>query len=184
MRNGRWPGSVERGLDRQSRPGANRSGRFFDYGELRHVILALLSEQPRHGYDIIRAIEQRTAGAYCPSPGVIYPTLALLQDVGYVRAANEEGARNRYHITEEGRAALVENRPLIDSIFARLQPADATRTSASPLIVAAMDRLKSALRNGARPWSADEAKAIGAAIDAAAESIRGLRRRDGDTGES
>jgi DNA-binding PadR family transcriptional regulator len=104
--------------------------------------------------------------------------------VGHVRAANEEGARNRYLITEEGRAALVENRQLIDSIFARLQPADATKTSASPLIVAAMDRLKSALRNGARSWSADEAKAIGAAIDAAAESIRGLRQRDGDGGKS
>jgi DNA-binding PadR family transcriptional regulator len=101
-----------------------------------------------------------------------------------VRAANGEGARNRYHITEEGRAALVENRRLIDGIFARLQPAGAARTSASPLIVAAMDRLKSALRSGARPWSADEAEAIGAAIDATAESIRQLRRRDRDTGES
>jgi DNA-binding PadR family transcriptional regulator len=48
-----------------------RRGRFFDHGELRHVVLALLGEQPRHGYDIIRAIEQRTGGAYCPSPGVI-----------------------------------------------------------------------------------------------------------------
>jgi DNA-binding PadR family transcriptional regulator len=179
LRKGRWRG----GVDRRPRHGGDRSGRFFDYGEIRHVVLALLSEQPRHGYDIIRAIEQRTAGVYCPSPGVIYPTLALLEDVGHVRAANGEGARNRYHITDKGRAALVENRRLIDSIFARLQPAGAAKTSASPLIVAAMDRLKSALRSGARPWSADEAKAIGAVIDAAAESIRRLRKHDRDARE-
>jgi DNA-binding PadR family transcriptional regulator len=115
---------------------------------------------------------------------VIYPTLALLEDVGHVRAAKEEGARNRYHLTDEGRAALDENRSVVDGIFARLQPAGAAKTSASPLIVAAMDRLKSALRSGVRAWSADEAKAIGAAIDAAAESIRQLRRRDRDTGEN
>ena len=180
LKKGRW----RAGADRRPRDGADRSGRFFDYGELRHVVLALLAEQPRHGYDIMRAIEQRTAGAYCPSPGVIYPTLALLEDVGHVRAANGEGARNRYDITDEGRAALDENRTVIDGIFARLQPAGAAKTSASPLIVAAMDRLKSALRSGVRPWSADEAKAIGAAIDAAAESIRQLRRRVQDTGEN
>ena len=93
----------------ESRHGAGRggNGRFFDYGELRHVVLALLEEQPRHGYDIIRAIDQRTGGAYCPSPGVIYPTLALLQDVGHVRAETADGARNRYQITPDGRALLI-----------------------------------------------------------------------------
>jgi len=72
-----------------------KGGRLFDYGEFRHVVLTLLAEQPRHGYDIIRAIDQRTGSAYCPSPGVVYPTLALLEDIGHARVLAGSGARNR-----------------------------------------------------------------------------------------
>jgi DNA-binding PadR family transcriptional regulator len=162
------------------RHGAARggNGRFFDYGELRHVILALLDEQPRHGYDIIRAIDQRTGGAYCPSPGVIYPTLALLEDVGHVRAETEDGARNRYQITANGRTFLVDNKALIDELLSRMRHVGSVQASASSAIVAAMDGLKSALRGGDEPWTAEEAKAVAAAIDAAAQRIRALRNRD------
>src|SRR5215470_11840573 len=135
-----------RGGDSERRGGhvrhdGTRSGnaRFFDYGELRHVVLALLDEQPRHGYDIIRAIDQRTGGAYCPSPGVIYPTLSLLEDVGHVRAEAVEGARNRYQITPDGRAFLLENKAQIDALLARLRHVGPAQTSASSAIVAAMD---------------------------------------------
>jgi DNA-binding PadR family transcriptional regulator len=158
--------------------GRGGNGRFFDYGELRHVVLALLDEQPRHGYDIIRAIDQRTGGGYCPSPGVIYPTLALLEDVGHVRAEAANGVRNRYQITPDGRAFLVENKPMIDALLARMRHVGAVQASASPTIIAAMDGLKAALRSGAEPWSADEAKAVAVAIDTAAERIRALRSRD------
>jgi DNA-binding PadR family transcriptional regulator len=166
--------------DGHVRHGAGRGGnaRFFDYGELRHVVLALLDEQPRHGYDIIRAIDQRTGGAYCPSPGVIYPTLALLQDVGHVRAEAEHGSRNRYQITPDGRAFLVENRTIIDALLSRMRHVGAAQASASPTIIAAMDGLKSALRSGDEPWTAEEAKAVAAAIEAAAQRIRALRRKD------
>jgi len=162
------------------RHGAGRggNGRFFDYGELRHVVLALLDEQPRHGYDIIRAIDQRTGGAYCPSPGVIYPTLSLLEDVGHVRAETTEGARNRYQITPDGRAFLVENKPLIDTLLSRLRHVEPAQASASSAIVAAMDGLKSALRGAGEPWTADEAKTVAVAIDAAAQRIRALRNKD------
>ena len=161
------------------RHGAARggNGRFFDYGELRHVVLALVDEQARHGYDIIRAIDQRTGGAYCPSPGVIYPTLALLEDVGHVRAETEDGARNRYQITPDGRACLVENKALVDELLSRMRRVGSVQASATPTIIAAMDGLKSALRSGDEPWTAEEAKAVAAAIDAAAECIRALRNR-------
>jgi len=129
----------------ESRHGAGRggNGRFFDYGELRHVVLALLEEQPRHGYDIIRAIDQRTGGAYCPSPGVIYPTLALLQDVGHVRAETADGARNRYQITTDGRAFLAENKSLVDDLLSRMRRVGAA-------IDAAAQRVR-ALRNKDEP---------------------------------
>jgi DNA-binding PadR family transcriptional regulator len=156
-----------------------RGGRLLDYGEFRHVVLTLLAEQPRHGYDIIRAVDQRTAGAYSPSPGVVYPTLALLEDVGHARAVAGSGARNRYEITPEGRAFLRDNKLLIDGILSRMNPhPGSARAGASPVIIAAMDRLKAALRSGARPWSADEAQAVAAAIDVAAEGIRRLRKTE------
>jgi len=165
-------------------PGWKRgsSGRLFDYGEFRYVVLTLLAEQPRHGYDIIRAIDQRTRGAYCPSPGVVYPTLALLEDNGLARALAGHGARNRYEITPHGLAFLRDNGSQIDAILSRMQNLKSTQVGASPVIVAAMDNLKAALRSGVSPSSEDGAQAVAAAINAAAERIRRLRRASSATG--
>ena len=173
--------SEVRSANRPDRPGWKRgkSGRLFDYGEFRHVVLTLLAEQPRHGYDIIRAIEQRTHGAYCPSPGIVYPTLALLEEIGHARALAGQGARNRYEITPQGLAFLRDNRPQMDGILSRMQNLRSIPIGASPVIVAAMDNLKAALRSGVSPWSDIEAQAVAAAIDVAAERIRGLRRSAG-----
>ncbi len=171
---GEWEG--HRGRFRGGRGGG---GRFFDHGELRHVVLALLGEQPRHGYDIIRAIDERTGGAYSPSPGVIYPTLQLLEDVGHVVPASGDGTRNRYDITPAGRAFLDQNKELIADILARMVEAGRSRAQVSPIIMAAMDNLKSALRGGASSWSEAEAHDVAAAIDAAAERIRGRRKGTG-----
>ena len=111
---------------------------------------------------------------------MVYPTLALLEEIGHARAVAGSGARNRYEITSEGRAFLRDNKPLIDGILARMQPHPGSAPAgASPVIVAAMDRLKAALRSGARPWSADEAQAVAAAIEAAADCIRVLREEPG-----
>ncbi|MBX9846306.1 MAG: PadR family transcriptional regulator [Xanthobacteraceae bacterium] len=159
--------------------GFGGGGRFFDHGELRHVVLALLAEQPRHGYDIIRAIDQRTGGAYSPSPGVIYPTLQLLQDVGYAQPATGGDARNSYQITPEGRAFLDENSALIGDIMSRMQRLGRSQASAFPAIVDAMDNLKSALRSGTEPWTEAQARAVASAIDTAADSIRTLRNPPG-----
>ena len=150
-------------------------GRFFDHGELRYVVLSLLGEQPRHGYDIMRAIDERTGGAYSPSPGVIYPTLQLLADVGHVAPATSTADRNSYQITPEGRAFLEEHGSLVKDIMARMKQAGRHHASASPAIVDAMDSLKSALRSGAGTWSEAEMRDVAAAIETAAGQIRRLR---------
>lgn len=93
----------------------------FDQGHLKYVILQLLEEKPRHGYEIIKEIEERFSGAYSPSPGTVYPTLTLLEDLGYARAKPEEGGKKIYEITDEGRAHLAENKPLIDDIFSKIE---------------------------------------------------------------
>jgi DNA-binding PadR family transcriptional regulator len=100
--------------------GGGRGGRIFDQGDLKYVILQLLDEKPRHGYEIIKAIEERFGGAYSPSPGTVYPTLTMLEDMGYARVMPEEGGKKVYEITDEGRAYLAENRPAVDDIFARI----------------------------------------------------------------
>jgi DNA-binding PadR family transcriptional regulator len=101
-------------------PGRRRRGQMFESGEVKFVILRLLRERPRHGYDIIKALEERMGGHYSPSPGTVYPTLQLLEDQGYVRAVETEG-RKVYHITPEGERFLDEHRDVIDDIFGRVR---------------------------------------------------------------
>jgi DNA-binding PadR family transcriptional regulator len=92
----------------------------FEGGELRLVLLKLIADEPRHGYDLIRAIEELTGGEYAPSPGVVYPTLTLLQDMGLVEEAPGEGPRKPFQVTEEGRAHLAEREEEIQALLERL----------------------------------------------------------------
>lgn len=92
----------------------------FEAGEVKFVILRLLREKPRHGYEIIKALEERLAGCYTPSAGTVYPTLQLLEDQGYVRVVEENG-KKVYHITPEGEAFLDEHRDTIEDIFDRIR---------------------------------------------------------------
>jgi DNA-binding PadR family transcriptional regulator len=96
-------------------PGGRRFGR----GDLKYVILDLLQEGPRHGYDIIRALEERFHGFYSPSPGSVYPTLQLLEDQGYVRGSEQDGKRV-YTITDEGRAFLKERAETVEDVRSRM----------------------------------------------------------------
>jgi hypothetical protein len=82
-----------------------RMGRFFDHGDLRLVVLKLIADKPSHGYELIKAVETAAGGAYTPSPGVIYPTLTLLEELGYVTAADAGGGKKLYTITDEGQAS-------------------------------------------------------------------------------
>jgi DNA-binding PadR family transcriptional regulator len=99
--------------------GPGQGERFFGRGDLKYVILDLLKDQPRHGYDIIRALEDRMGGHYRPSPGSVYPTLQMLEDLGYVTSNQEEG-KKVYSITDEGRAYLTDQASTIDDIRARI----------------------------------------------------------------
>jgi DNA-binding PadR family transcriptional regulator len=92
----------------------------FEQGDLTYVILRLLDEKPRHGYEIIKELEERFGGAYSPSPGTVYPTLTMLEDMGYARAQQEEGGKKIYEITPEGKAYLAENRTTVEDIFDRI----------------------------------------------------------------
>ncbi len=126
MRRGMWKGNW--GFDGAPfwggspwRPrGGPRSARGVDQGDLKYVILQLLVEKPRHGYEIIKAIEERFGGAYSPSPGTVYPTLTMLEDMGYARVTPEESGKKVYEITDEGRKYLEDNRSAVDDIFSRI----------------------------------------------------------------
>lgn len=105
----------------EGRPrGRWRGGRLFEQGDLRYVVLRLLEEKPRHGYEIIKALEEKFGGAYAPSPGTVYPTLQLLEDQGYARIVPGPEGKKVYEITDEGRAFLAENRATVDNIFDRI----------------------------------------------------------------
>src|SRR5881394_1287666 len=97
-----------------------RAGRVFEQGDLKYVILRLLEEKPRHGYEIIKELEDRFGGAYSPSPGTVYPTLTMLEDLGYAKAIQDDGGRKVYEITPEGSAYLKEHSSTVDSIFDRI----------------------------------------------------------------
>jgi DNA-binding PadR family transcriptional regulator len=96
-----------------------RAGRMLATGDLRLIALALIAEQPRYGYEIIKLLEEKTAGWYSPSPGIVYPTLTYLEEAGQV-TATAEGAKKLYAITDEGKAHLEENRNFVDAVLERM----------------------------------------------------------------
>jgi len=153
--------------------GGRRSSRLFDHGELRLVVLALIAEQPRHGYEIIKEIESRVAGTYSPSPGVVYPTLTLLEELGQTTVA-EAGGKKLYAITSAGDACLQESRAALDGILARMQSVSAANAGGpAPQIVRATENLKLALRlrQGRGPLTEEQIRRIAEALDAATVTI-------------
>ncbi|MEI2383800.1 PadR family transcriptional regulator [Breoghania sp. JC706] len=148
----------------------------FDGGELRLVLLKLIAEAPRHGYDLIRAIEERTAGGYAPSPGVVYPTLTLLTDMGLISEKPADGARKLFEATPEGLAQLDEQGDVIEMLFKRLDALSEMqeRTDVVP-VRRAMQNLRAVLQNRLRE-GLDEDKVLAAVglIDEAAGKIERL----------
>lgn len=150
-----------------------RHGRLFEHGDLRFVVLALIAEKPRYGYEVIKAIEEKAGGAYTPSPGVVYPTLTMLEELGYATLTPSEGAKKLYSITAEGQACLVENRAVVDALLARMSEAqNAWGDGAMPQILRALESLNLALkyRFARGPVSEQQAQTIAAAIDAAVKA--------------
>ncbi|WP_051630334.1 PadR family transcriptional regulator [Afifella pfennigii] len=153
--------------------GWRRSGRIFDHGELRLVVLALIAERPRHGYEIIKEIEERLAGSYSPSPGVIYPNLSLLEELGQARV-EEDGGKKLYFVTEEGKAWLQERRHAVEAVFSRMRQVHANHGGGpAPEIVRAMENLKLALRlrQAHGPLSDEEVRRLAEILDGAALAV-------------
>ncbi|WP_370205823.1 PadR family transcriptional regulator [Pararhodobacter marinus] len=150
-------------------PGRRKSRRLFDYGELRMLILAMIAERPRHGYQIIKAIEDRFQGSYTPSPGVVYPALSWLEEQGFVAVSAGEGGRKLSTITPQGKAALAANAALVADLQAR-KPLG--RHGLPVEVEEAMDAIKAALRRefSASP-SPERITAIAATLHAAADSL-------------
>lgn len=167
---GRWA----RGFGgRHGRSGhEGRRGRIFDQGDLRLVMLALIAEHPRHGYDVIKALEEMTGGEYSPSPGVVYPTLTLLQEQGLADIVEADG-KKLYGATDAGRAALEADKPAVDAIFARVAEYAARTSSVAPRMLRAMENLRTALRLKLAQGGLNEERlaAIVKTIDDAAAAI-------------
>ena len=148
--------------------------RLFDSGELRLVILALLAEKPSYGYELIKAIEERLSGGYAPSPGVVYPTLTLLEEEGNATVSSSEGNKKLYTVTEQGQQYLKTNQATVKAIFGRMEQAGkAFGRGRSPQIMRALMNLKFALkmRAGQGNLTAEQTSKIAEAIDAAARVI-------------
>ncbi len=113
-------GKVWSGVFNAGSRGSRRRSQMFESGEVKFVILRLLKEKPRHGYEIIKALEEKMAGCYTPSAGTVYPTLQLLEDEGYIKAVDTDG-KKVYQVTPEGERYLEEHRDLLDEIFTRVR---------------------------------------------------------------
>jgi DNA-binding PadR family transcriptional regulator len=151
--------------------------RMFGSGELRLVLLKLIADEPRHGYELIRAIEELTGGEYAPSPGVIYPTLTMLQDMGLIAEAAGDTQKKVFQATDEGRAHLIENEAKVDGLFERLDEAFPKREPGHPPIGRAIGNLMNALRHRVARDGFDDALVheITEILDDAARRIERLK---------
>lgn len=155
-----------------------RARRMFESGELRLVLLKLIADEPRHGYDLIRAIEELTGGEYAPSPGVVYPTLTLLQDMGLIEEAAGEGPRKPFKVTDEGRKHLQERTDEVDGLFERLEDLKPRGEHlAGPAIGRAVKNLMTALshRVSRDGLNEDVLLEIAAVLDEAAQKVERIK---------
>ena len=144
----------------------------FEQGDLRFVVLKLLEAKPAHGYEIIKTIEERFGGGYAPSPGIVYPTLTLLEEQGLIEAVGSEGPRKLYGLTEDGRVELNQRAADVDRVFARIgEMRQRFGDGPAPEIMRAMENLKAALRLRMSRGMAGDISRITAILDRAARDI-------------
>ena len=154
--------------------GPGGRARLFGQGDLRLVVLALLQERPRHGYEVIKAIEERVGGDYSPSPGVIYPTLTLLAELGHAEVTAQEGDRKQYAITQAGLEFLASQQEALAAVNERLDRAGRSgHAMRAPEVQRALMNFRMALQLRMAKGSLDAAqiRAITEAIDAAAKAV-------------
>ena len=169
---GGWGG--HRGRDRK---------RMFEGGKLRLVLLKLIADQPRHGYELIKAIEELTEGEYAPSPGIVYPTLTMLEDMGLIREQKSKDSKKVFEATDEGRAHLEENEDEVDELIERLEGHGRTRRHGQrPEIGRAIGNLMTALRNriAAEGWNEELLEEVIDVLDDAAQRIERAKKRSRD----
>jgi DNA-binding PadR family transcriptional regulator len=160
-------------------------GRVFGHGGLRFVLLQLIADKPAHGYELIKAIEDRLGGSYAPSPGVVYPTLTLLEELGHLSVETADGGgRKRYSITASGQEFLAANREMADAMMARLNggvdggmnggvDGAGPRGGRPPQVMRAIENLKLAMRMrlSGTPLTEQQAHEFAAVLDSAAQQI-------------
>ncbi|WNL47499.1 PadR family transcriptional regulator [Dyella sp. BiH032] len=155
-------------------------GRMFGHGDLKLLLLALIEQQPRHGYELIRIIEEMFHGHYTPSPGAIYPTLTMLEELGHAQVENEQGGRKLYAITDAGRAFLEENRTAVDAVMSRTEASArmAAKMSMPMAVRHAMHALKHALLMRGTEWTKAETQRVASILEKAAADIAAGSRRE------
>lgn len=165
------------------RPRHGRGGkgkRMFGSGELRLVLLKLIADEPRHGYELIKALEELTGGAYSPSPGIIYPTLSLLSDEGSIAECIEEGegesSRKAFAATDAGKAELEERAEEVERLMARLAKLDrSAKRQHSPEVGRALGNLGRAFANRFREGGLDR-EALEAIVDIIDDAAKKIER--------
>lgn len=170
------------------RPGMGRHGRrdefesmggpgrqrMFEHGDMRLVVLYLLSKTPQHGYELIKALQDLAGGDYSPSPGVIYPTLTLLEELGYAEVSHQAAGKKQLAITEEGRQWLAGQQEILERILARLASTAAiAQARQDPVMHRAMHNFRMALhlRLAREPLTEATLRQLAEIIDKAASDI-------------
>lgn len=174
----RWDSEEGEGEERGPGPGRRRErrGRMFGQGELRLALLALIAEQPSHGYELIKQIEEMTGGAYAPSPGAVYPTLQMLADEGQIEEAEAEGAKKPFAATASGRTELEDRKDEVEELMRRLgRHGERTTTVRSHDLFRAMGNLGTVLKNRARSGKLDE-RTINEIVDMIDEMAKRIER--------
>lgn len=156
------PGGPFGGGPRKGGHHRTRRQRMFAPGELRLLLLHLIADTPRHGYELIKAIEEMTGGGYTPSPGTVYPTLSLLEDEGLIREVEGDEPRKAYRATEKGRGELADRSDEVDSLVERIEGHGKRREKsgkafATPEMFRAVGNLAAVLKNRAKSGKLDEA---------------------------
>lgn len=158
-----------------NRPMGGRGRRMFEHGDLRLLLLALMADTPSHGYDLIRSIEARFAGAYAPSPGTIYPTLTLLEEQELIEPEENSGTKKSYRATDKGRAHLAKHAEEVRALMERIAVmagAEETHMPPEPVMHAART-LRHAIMGKPGGWSMEESSRVRTILEDAARKIVG-----------
>ena len=156
---------------------ARRHERLLERGNFKYLILDLIGERPNHGYEVIRTLEERSGGLYTPSPGVVYPTLQLLEDMGCVAVSVENG-KKAYAITDEGRRMLAEQAELVSNIKSRMTEwRDSDHAHELHQAMHELRDIAYMVRTEGRRVGADTLRQIGGVVSRAREEIEALLKQ-------